>query len=96
MQFSLGIWVFLAGLSFELRAPALATQVLYHLSHTCSPFCFSYFTNWISNLCLGSLDCYPPIYPSNIAGMIVCVTTPSSLLVEMGSHELFAHVGLEP
>jgi hypothetical protein len=33
---------FLVGLGFEVKASSLQKQVLYHLSHTSSPFCCGY------------------------------------------------------
>jgi hypothetical protein len=44
---------FLVILGFEHRALHLPGQVLYHLSHASSPFCFSYFSCSVSHLCLG-------------------------------------------
>jgi hypothetical protein len=51
----------LAGLGFEL-----ARKALYHLTHHTSPFCFRYFSNRVSHLCLGRTGswspylCFPP------------------------------------
>jgi hypothetical protein len=71
---SSGVWTW--GLTLD-------RQVIYYLSHSPSPFCFSSFSNRVSHLCL-VLGHYLPIYPSYIAGMMVCATTLSFLLVEMG------------
>jgi hypothetical protein len=43
--------------------------VIYHLSHTPSPFCFSYSLNRVSCFCLGCLDHYTPIYTCCTAGI---------------------------
>jgi hypothetical protein len=45
------LFYFLVRLGFELRAFTLAGQALYHLSHSPSSFCFSYFLNKVSHLC---------------------------------------------
>jgi hypothetical protein len=40
------------------------------------------------------LECSPPIYTSQVAGMTVCITTPGFFLFKIGSHELFTWTGL--
>jgi hypothetical protein len=54
--------VVVVGLGFELRAFVLAKKVLYCLSHTCSPFCSSYFGGGVlRTICLGlALNLDPP------------------------------------
>jgi hypothetical protein len=68
--------------------------VLYHVGHVPSPFGVSYLLNRVLLLCPVSLDHDPPIYVSYVAGMTGITTTPSFLLVEMGSHEHFPKVAL--
>jgi hypothetical protein len=59
----------------------LAEKALYHLDHTPSPFCFSYFLDRVSCfLCRLALDHDPPTYAFCIAGIIECVTMPTLLL----------------
>jgi hypothetical protein len=56
--------LFLVVLGFQFGL-ALARQVLYHLSHSLSPFCFSYFSDRIFHFCLGSAsDNNPSSYVS--------------------------------
>jgi hypothetical protein len=47
----------------------LDRQILYHLHHSSSPFCFSYFSNSLVFFVQASLDPDPPIYASRIAGI---------------------------
>jgi hypothetical protein len=70
---------------------AFAKQVLYHLSHSPSPFCFSYFSS-MPRLCL---DCSPPISASYLAEMTTLCHSVKLLLVEMESQELFGMAGLQ-
>jgi hypothetical protein len=44
---------FFDGTGVWIQALELAGQVLYQMSHASSPFCFSYFLNKVSHLCLG-------------------------------------------
>jgi hypothetical protein len=68
---------------------ALARQAFYHLSHTPSSFCFSYFLNRVSHYAQVSMGTDPFIYVSHIAWVTVRATTTSFLLVKMGSNRLF-------
>jgi hypothetical protein len=69
-------------LGFELGLP-LSGQVLYHLSHTSSPFYFIFQIE--SHSFQGQVsDCNPSADISHIAGIIVCTIVPD-LFVEMGS-----------
>jgi hypothetical protein len=60
-------------LSFKFEAFMLARQSLYHLSHSASSFCFSYFSDRV----LGFLPwlCWSVIFPyaSCVAWIIGCV-----------------------
>jgi hypothetical protein len=62
--------LFVVLLVFELRASSLLRQVLYHLSHTCSPFCFSYFSDRSQVFCPGWPGPKSSYYASCIGGMI--------------------------
>jgi hypothetical protein len=55
----------------------LATQVLYHFSHTKNPFCFSVFSGKASLLPCHSGTVYFPISTSLIAGISGITTMPS-------------------
>jgi hypothetical protein len=70
----------------------LARQVLYHLSHTPTPFCFSYFSNKVSHLCPQQAWAAILLFmlPA-VAGVHLC----AQLLVEMGFHKLFTMAGLK-
>jgi hypothetical protein len=63
----------------------LSEQALYHLSHTPSSFCFSYFSGRVSHFCPG-LPSIPVFLPmsSVYLRLKVCATTPR-LFVQMGS-----------
>jgi hypothetical protein len=78
-------------LGFELRA-SITRQLLYHLSHTSAPFCFSYFLGRASvffqeSLRLWSSCWWPPMY---LGSQIR--TTTTSLLVEIGLTNFFARL----
>jgi hypothetical protein len=69
-------------MGFELKGLVLAIQMLYHVP---SPFCFTYFLNKFSHLCLGQ--------PGSRSAYLhlpwswewqACATETSFLLVEMG------------
>jgi hypothetical protein len=65
-------------LGFEFK-----TLVLYHLSHTASPFCFSYFLNRVLLLCQAS-PYHNPSYTSSLAEMRGMCHHTQLLLVEEG------------
>jgi hypothetical protein len=78
--------LFVGGTGVEIGAFHLLVQVLYHLSQTSSPFCFSYFWDWVSCLCsvmLAGLDHHPPVCATHIVGM-TDMYHQTQLLVEMG------------
>jgi hypothetical protein len=59
--------------------------MLYDLSHTPNPFCFSYFSGKIAEFSLIALEGKPPAYASCLTAMtdMTCTTMPS-FFVEMG------------
>jgi hypothetical protein len=65
---NLGLFIF-CSIGVGIQDFMLAKQTLYHLSHTSSPFCVSYFGNGISRtLCLGcSHTIVPLISASQVA-----------------------------
>jgi hypothetical protein len=69
----------------------IARQVLYNLSQAsssvCLFVCFCYFSGRV--LRGADLDCDLPTYAFQVAGITVDATIPG-LLIEMGSHSLFA------
>jgi hypothetical protein len=72
---------------FQWAFTAFARQVFYHLRHTSSHFCPSYFEDSVLLFASTGLD--PPIYISFIVEMIG-VYHAQFLLVGMESCELFA------
>jgi hypothetical protein len=73
----------------------LSRWVLYHLSHTPGPFCFSYFSDKVLCFRLGlNLDHSTPTYASHVAG-ITDVHHMLGLLIEMGGVSLFPWAGLK-
>jgi hypothetical protein len=71
-------------------------QVLYHLSHSTSPFCSGYFWDRVCIYSWASVDLNHPIYASRAAVMAGTHHHTQILLVEMESHELFAQTVLKP
>jgi hypothetical protein len=68
---------------FQFRVLPLLGSLLYHLSHTLSPFCFGSFLDRILHFCTRlASNCDPPT--SHVAGITACPTVPG-LLVERGS-----------
>jgi hypothetical protein len=43
----MGYLLFLLGLEFEPMSSSLQNRLLFHLSHTSSPFCSGYFGDWV-------------------------------------------------
>jgi hypothetical protein len=69
---------------------------IYHLSQAASPFCLSYFSDWVLVFAWAGLDLNPPIYASCLTGMTDTQHHTQLLLVEMDSLELFVQAGIEP
>jgi hypothetical protein len=86
--------LFLVVLGAELSAYTLASQVLHHLSHAHSSFCFGYFSDMVSFYARANLNHDPPIYISCLAGMTDAPLHTQILLFEMGSCELPSSLSL--
>jgi hypothetical protein len=75
---------------------ARARKDFYFLSHSSSPFCFTYFSYRALHYALVGLDYNPPIWVSHVAGMTGMYHHAQLLLVEVGLSNFFAWASFEP